>query len=680
MSDVNDVESVLPLTQPHSATQPSGCGDSSDGDYAVSSDKLLEEHESEICISMHWTDGGEGDDMMVCATADDTANDNGEEEMDCNDELVENRRVTLSSDLAFWAVKKRISQQAVKELLALLTFHDVPALPKDPRTLLKTPRTIEVKAIPGGHYYHFGIMNSVRCAALNDNLPLFDDCILELQLNIDGLPTAKSTNDQLWPILGRVTVKKLSRTYTSAVFVIALFFGESKPACAKGYLDEFVDEYNGLKDRSFAMLDVRVRLVITSIMTDAPANAFVKCIKGHGGYNSCPKCEVSCDSVDNRVVYPGVRGRLRTDDSFNVWTPHRSIDNVSPFVRAGLGMISAFPVDYMHALVIGLMKKLILLWLYLLNPQKMDKDWRAFMSDRLVEFRSTCPSEFARRPRSLKDLERWKATELRAFLCYLGVAVCRGLIRSEAYEHFLLLVCASRLLLHPTHCKEHNAFAGEMMRKFVAKFPSLYGRKYMSYNAHVIVHLPEDAKLHGNLNLISSFPYESYLHEIRQMVRKPGATLVQVVKRIYEGREFQLPNAEPRYSRARCQGEHVLGPLPPSVQNDNTVQQFEIVAQRGMKFAVKGRDRVVHHPELGVGHIVNLYKAGAGPVIAVLVVYKEQDDLFTQPMPSSAVGIHRVDGLCRSKYSAVTLSSCTKVWLMPMASYCVAVEVLSCME
>ena len=49
------------------------------------------------------------------------------------------------------------------------------------------------------------------------------------------------------------------------------------------------------------------------------------------------------------------------------------------------------------------------------------------------------PSEFSRQPRSLKDLDRWKATEFRQFLLYTGPIVLQDIISDNAYEHFLAL-------------------------------------------------------------------------------------------------------------------------------------------------------------------------------------------------------------------------------------------------
>ena len=53
---------------------------------------------------------------------------------------------------------------------------------------------------------------------------------------------------------------------------------------------------------------------------------------------------------------------------------------------------------------------------------------------------------FARRPRSLKELDRWKATEYRSFLLYIGPIVMRNYLSNDVYSHFILLSSAARLI------------------------------------------------------------------------------------------------------------------------------------------------------------------------------------------------------------------------------------------
>lgn len=56
----------------------------------------------------------------------------------------------------------------------------------------------------------------------------------------------------------------------------------------------------------------------------------------------------------------------------------------------------------------------------------------------LFNFKKLVPSEFARLPRSLDDLEFWKATEFREFILYTRVIPLKSNLKKEQYNHFLL--------------------------------------------------------------------------------------------------------------------------------------------------------------------------------------------------------------------------------------------------
>ena len=107
---------------------------------------------------------------------------------------------SVEEELATWAIYHKIPHVALSSLLKIMRKLQ-PSLPLDARTLLGTHNVTAVKTLANGSYYHFGISSqAVRFLAMDQALLARD--ILELQINIDGLPLFKSSSAQFWPILG----------------------------------------------------------------------------------------------------------------------------------------------------------------------------------------------------------------------------------------------------------------------------------------------------------------------------------------------------------------------------------------------------------------------------------------------------------------------------------------------
>jgi hypothetical protein len=130
-------------------------------------------------------------------------------------------------------------------------------------------------------------------------------------------------------------------------------------------------------------------------------------------------------------------------------------------------MIKTFPIDYMHQLCLGVMRKLLLTWIRGKREVKISAGQVETISNKLVDLKSCIPNTFARKPRSLADVDRWKATEFRQFLLYTGKIVLHGTLKQEQFEHFLCLSVASCILVCPTLAKSHRDYAKELMEYFV---------------------------------------------------------------------------------------------------------------------------------------------------------------------------------------------------------------------
>ena len=109
-------------------------------------------------------------------------------------------------------------------------------------------------------------------------------------------------------------------------------------------------------------------------------------------------------------------------------------------------------------------------------------------------------------------------------------------IAKELYNNFLLLSVAIHLLANPTSASSVSLcdYAHTLLVLFSQPFSQLYGPDKVTYNVHVLVHLAEDVKVHGNLYMFSAFPFENVLGRLKKMVRNPNSVLQQVIKRIAE--------------------------------------------------------------------------------------------------------------------------------------------------
>lgn len=156
-------------------------------------------------------------------------------------------------------------------------------LPRDIRTLLKTPRKVIVEPMAEGTYYHFGMLKGI-ISYLSVSTGPSDS--LQVMINMDGLPLFKSSCTTFWPILGLIKGE-------ATPFPIGVWAGNGKPTCANTYLRKFVEEYKKLK-RDGVFYNGRLYTVsICGVTCDAPARAFVTGTRGHASRNACPRCKTN---------------------------------------------------------------------------------------------------------------------------------------------------------------------------------------------------------------------------------------------------------------------------------------------------------------------------------------------------------------------------------------------------
>ncbi|KYM95089.1 hypothetical protein ALC62_14272 [Cyphomyrmex costatus] len=408
------------------------------------------------------------------------------------------------------------------------------SVPKDCRTLLKTPTVCNnIVNVPPGEYIHFGIEKGILYMMHQSTLPQNLD-VLPLMINIDGLPLCKSSNSQFWPILMSIDLTKYSE-----VFIVGVYHGTKKPESVISFLNALVEEYLLLKKNGIIVNGKLIKLELRKIICDAPATAFVLSIKSHTGYFGCNKCLQKGKYLRGKMTFPKLNATLRSNESFRLQLQQEHHKGITPLEKIGIGLVSNVPLDYMHLVCLGVMKTLLMFWIGKKgrNSIKLHDNYIKEMSKTLRVFRKYISQDFCRLPRRIEDIDNWKATEFRQFLLYTGPIVLKGKLPKEQYKHFLCLHVAIRILCS-SECISLNMYAKRLIEYFVVKYKKIYGKEYITYNMHNLLHLHNDVLLFGKLDNFSAFRFESYMSKIKRNLKNSRYPLQQIYNRITEERNL----------------------------------------------------------------------------------------------------------------------------------------------
>jgi len=487
--------------------------------------------------------------------------------------------IDVVSKLRGWAINGNVPHVRVTELLHLLRpFH--PELPFSSKTLLHTPSIMTSKKLNNGECYHFGLLiNLERILTEHDYSSCYKE--IQLQINIDGLPLFRSSNIQLWPILC------LLKHVTNSPFPIGIFCGTSKPDPLDIYLKDFINELEFLIQGGIEINGKKYKVVLHNFVCDAPARAYLKCVKSHTGYSACDKCTEYGEYVNGRIIFPNITATncKRTNTSFRLQTDENYHLGTSPLTKLPIDFIKCFPIDYSHNVCLGIMRKLLNTWISG-QPLSVKLSGHFFkqISKHLQQLRIYIPFEIHRKLRGLEDLPRWKGTEFRTFLLYVGPIVLKDNIDIAAYEHFLLFHVGISILVSDKHISEFSLKYVKKILTFIQHSENIYGRQFLIYNVHLLSHLTDDVDIFGPLDEFSTFPFENYLGKLKTYVKSPTNPLQQIFRRLTEN--YVLPlNKMKSNSLIKLMYSHNLGPLHSSILHTHC-KQYKKVTFHDIVFSI----------------------------------------------------------------------------------------------
>lgn len=542
----------------------------------------------------------------------------------------------LTSVLRQWVNENNITHIAVKNLLKILPPFVNQHLPKDPRTLLGTPKSTNILIIGSGTYSHLG----VEIGLINQlkQIPTsLIPAVIYLDYSIDGVPISKSTNSNLWPI--QAMIKSLSK-FKLPPFFVGIYHGYEKPKDSNDYLSALYEELLYLKSNPIKFNNLEIKIEVRSFICDTPAKTFITGSKGHTGYFGCSKCTQEGQHINNRMCFLESNAPLRNDLDFKNRKQVEHHINTSILEKLDVGMVSKFPLDYMHLVCLGVMKKLLILWTDGLLEFRLTTHMITCINTRLSQANSFRPSEFARNIRNIECFKRWKAVELRCFLLYVGPVALKSIIKEKVYKNFMLFHTAIRILEHKTFHKKYIDLARALLNNFVNDFHQLYGDTNVIYNVHNLLHLCDDVELYGNLHSFSAFPFENNMQCLKKMLRKHNKPLQQISNRLHEKQQIDVNHITlityPVFKRNKS--------------SEIVFENFKLNSNNKNKWFITKCNQIVM--------LIRTETTGSGDVIIGQEI-KNQGNFYSKPFLSKHLQIFQSDGFLETEkiYNVSEISS-----------------------
>lgn len=547
---------------------------------------------------------------------------------------------SINDVLRTWYLENNVSLTALTNLLKNLNkFH--PTLPKTAETLMKTKRNFEIQSMGSGKFHHFGLENSIFNVMKSDNFVISSGTV-SLNVNVDGLPLYHSSRTQFWPILCY-----LEEDSSKMPSIISLYCGSSKPPI-EDFLSYFISDMLILLRDGINFEDKTFIVSVRAICCDAPARAFVKCIKGHNAYYGCDRCIQRGSQVKHRTVFLDTDAEKITDDSFAQMNQpgHKT---VTPLMQLNIGMITVFPQEPMHLIYLGIMRKLLFTWCGKGSTHlgKISSKQRQFLSEFLLEINKCWPSEFNRKPRSLIDLEHWKANEYHQFLLYIGPFILKNILPKVYYCHFMLLFVAIYILNSEELCRgEMNKYADDLLKLFVKESGKLYGKEFLVYNVHSLVHIADDAARLGPLHTFSSFPFENFLHVIKKKLKKSNQPLQQICRRIKEKEQWQSIKSSSKIHTKQFQPLHKNSSDSNRPNMGKSGISYKKITCSKFTLSINGRDSTVFLRNNSVMKIFNFIETEK-ELLVIGKVFTRKESFGHYPCDLKHISLYKVSNLSR---------------------------------
>lgn len=236
--------------------------------------------------------------------------------------------------------------------------------------------------------------------------------------------------------------------------------------------------------------------------------------------------------------------------------PQKGIKGVSIFSEIeGFDVIECLDLDLFHALV-NTAKRFANLWFHSKYSGKPCN-----ISSRIAEVDRRLLSikvsgDVSRAPRSLHERADYRGHEWFNFIVFYSIPILKGILPAKYLNHWGLLVKAIAMLMQNSVMKTDMYHACKFIREFSTKIDQLYGAQHVTFSSHLLTHLDISVKNFGQPWTHSAFMFESFLAELKAMVKSSNGVAYQLsthmqlriaLPRMYKDVSYAMTEKEKEY-------------------------------------------------------------------------------------------------------------------------------------
>ncbi|XP_019697442.2 uncharacterized protein LOC109503949 isoform X1 [Harpegnathos saltator] len=200
-------------------------------------------------------------------------------------------------------------------------------------------------------------------------------------------------------------------------------------------------------------------------------------------------------------------------------------------------LISGFVVDYMHAILLGVVKSHME---YLFNSTKNKcwvnmtdnialKDLTDTIDSRLLSIQP--PTGISRSPRSIEHCSKWKASEWRSWLLFYCIPCLQDLLKDKYLIHLAMLSRATYILLQHSISRIEIEEAHNLFLQYCYYFQKYFEPKHTIYNLHLLTHVCKCVINWGPLWTHNAFCYEGQNRHLLQLYQSPFQVISQIARK-----------------------------------------------------------------------------------------------------------------------------------------------------